>query len=191
MSSTHLSEEMREVEEELEHDSSTHDTQNPRGTSIPLEDVEEGKGGGLEPISTARPRSTSPRPGAGSQRATSPKIALSFPLSGAQKPRSKKSWHEDVKEGVRNALQLLTSPVFAQAFVLTFLGEWGDRSQITTIAMGGAHVRSDFPSFVGVSADKVEHTGHCIRDYSGPWAMYVRSSNGWSVVIDKDLSKAQ
>jgi putative Ca2+/H+ antiporter (TMEM165/GDT1 family) len=138
MSSTHMSEEMREVEEELEHDSSRHDTQNPRGSAIPLEDVEEGhagikvRDGGPSPI---RPRSTSPLPG---PRAASPKISLSFPLSGSVKPR--KQWHEDAREGVRNIIQLLTSPVFAQAFVLTFLGEWGDRSQITTIAMGGAHV---------------------------------------------------
>jgi putative Ca2+/H+ antiporter (TMEM165/GDT1 family) len=51
-------------------------------------------------------------------------------------------WREDPRESMRNVIQLLTSPVFAQAFVLTFLGEWGDRSQITTIAMGGAHVSS-------------------------------------------------
>ncbi|KAI9637271.1 uncharacterized protein MKK02DRAFT_36329 [Dioszegia hungarica] len=134
MSSSHLSEEMREVEEELEHDSSQHDTQNPRGTTIPLEDLEEGKLGNGD--TALRPRSASPRPGA--PRAGSPKIALSFPLSGGG-PKPKRSWHEDLREGVRNTIQLLTSPVFAQAFVLTFLGEWGDRSQITTIAMGGAH----------------------------------------------------
>ena len=33
-------------------------------------------------------------------------------------------------------------PVFVQAFVLTFIGEWGDRSQIATIALAAAHVRS-------------------------------------------------
>jgi putative Ca2+/H+ antiporter (TMEM165/GDT1 family) len=27
----------------------------------------------------------------------------------------------------RGALQTLVNPVFAQAFILTFLGEWGDR----------------------------------------------------------------
>eukprot|EP00735_Rhodelphis_limneticus_P004731 TRINITY_DN1635_c0_g1::TRINITY_DN1635_c0_g1_i1::g.17639::m.17639 TRINITY_DN1635_c0_g1::TRINITY_DN1635_c0_g1_i1::g.17639 ORF type:complete len:245 (+),score=35.75,sp/Q9HC07/TM165_HUMAN/52.17/3e-73,UPF0016/PF01169.14/1.1e-21,UPF0016/PF01169.14/1.8e-22,DUF21/PF01595.15/0.28,DUF21/PF01595.15/53 TRINITY_DN1635_c0_g1_i1:75-809(+) len=32
----------------------------------------------------------------------------------------------------------LLSPIFAQAFTMTFLGEWGDRSQITTIALAAS-----------------------------------------------------
>jgi putative Ca2+/H+ antiporter (TMEM165/GDT1 family) len=44
-------------------------------------------------------------------------------------------------EGARNFSSLLFGPVFVQAFILTFLGEWGDRSQIATIALGAAHVR--------------------------------------------------
>ncbi|CAO1616916.1 unnamed protein product [Parajaminaea phylloscopi] len=43
------------------------------------------------------------------------------------------------KEGTRNLCGLCFSPVFGQAFVLTFLGEWGDRSQIATIALAAAH----------------------------------------------------
>ena len=43
-------------------------------------------------------------------------------------------------EGARNFCSLLLGPVFVQSFVLTFLGEWGDRSQISTIALGAAHV---------------------------------------------------
>ncbi|KAJ3566260.1 hypothetical protein NP233_g7105 [Leucocoprinus birnbaumii] len=42
-------------------------------------------------------------------------------------------------EGARNFSSLIFGPVFVQAFVLTFLGEWGDRSQIATIALGAAH----------------------------------------------------
>ena len=54
----------------------------------------------------------------------------------ASKPAHKASW----SEGTRNFCSLFLGPVFVQAFVLTFLGEWGDRSQIATIALGAAHV---------------------------------------------------
>ncbi|KAL7274675.1 GCR1-dependent translation factor 1 [Rhizina undulata] len=38
-------------------------------------------------------------------------------------------------EGIANLAGLLLSPAWVQTFVMTFLGEWGDRSQIATIAM--------------------------------------------------------
>jgi len=38
-------------------------------------------------------------------------------------------------EGVQNLAGLLLSPAWVQTFIMTFLGEWGDRSQIATIAM--------------------------------------------------------
>jgi putative Ca2+/H+ antiporter (TMEM165/GDT1 family) len=139
-----IQDEMREVEEELEEDSSRHDTQNPRGNHIPLEQLEEGKfesqghsNSHGSPNNARYGRSGSPRPSRGP--------SINFPLSqGGVGPtrKGKKAWAEGIKEGIRNGLQLMTNPVFAQAFILTFLGEWGDRSQITTIAMGGAHVSS-------------------------------------------------
>ena len=49
-------------------------------------------------------------------------------------------------EGLRNFCSLFLGPVFVKEFVLTFLGEWGDRSQIATIALGAAHVRFCFAS---------------------------------------------
>jgi len=42
-------------------------------------------------------------------------------------------------EGARNLCGLFVSPVFSQAFLLSFLGEWGDRSQITTMALAATH----------------------------------------------------
>lgn len=44
-----------------------------------------------------------------------------------------------LKEGAHNFASLFLGPVFVQSFVLTFLGEWGDRSQIATIALAAAH----------------------------------------------------
>lgn len=46
---------------------------------------------------------------------------------------------KSVAEGARNFCSLFLGPVFVQSFILTFLGEWGDRSQIATIALGAAH----------------------------------------------------
>ncbi|KAH6874923.1 hypothetical protein B0T10DRAFT_200251 [Thelonectria olida] len=38
-------------------------------------------------------------------------------------------------QGAGNLLSLLLSPAWVQTFAMTFLGEWGDRSQIATVAM--------------------------------------------------------
>ncbi|RHZ83727.1 hypothetical protein Glove_88g13 [Diversispora epigaea] len=42
------------------------------------------------------------------------------------------------KEGLINLCQFIFSPIFVQTFVLNFLAEWGDRSQIATIAIAAA-----------------------------------------------------
>lgn len=41
----------------------------------------------------------------------------------------------DAFQGISNLCGLILSPAWVQTFVMTFLGEWGDRSQIATIAM--------------------------------------------------------
>lgn len=131
---SHIQEEMREVEEEIEEDDGLQDgTAGMRnGNVIPLEALEEG--GPSTSITTAYPRPASPSPG----KPRSPSISVNRRRNSLSMKTANKG--ADLKQSVRNALQLVTNPVFAQAFVLTFLGEWGDRSQIATIALGGAHV---------------------------------------------------
>lgn len=52
----------------------------------------------------------------------------------------RKATKSSIVDGARNFCDLFLGPVFVQAFLLTFLGEWGDRSQLATIALGATHV---------------------------------------------------
>lgn len=61
-------------------------------------------------------------------------------VGGLENTATTVSQPERAKEGLMNLMQLVFSPVFVQTFVLTFLGEWGDRSQISTIALAAANV---------------------------------------------------
>lgn len=56
--------------------------------------------------------------------------------SGSRSPSpSRGSSVSSALAGVNNLFSLLLSPAWVQTFIMTFLGEWGDRSQIATIAM--------------------------------------------------------
>ncbi|KAF9457123.1 hypothetical protein BDZ94DRAFT_1302120 [Collybia nuda] len=105
-----IQEEMREAQEEIEDDEAGHDRK--------------GKGKHDEesiPLSDLE-RGESAGP-----------AELRSPVARPSKPSS------SIGEGTRNFCNLFLGPVFVQAFILTFLGEWGDRSQIATIALGAAH----------------------------------------------------
>ncbi|KXJ94212.1 hypothetical protein Micbo1qcDRAFT_159262 [Microdochium bolleyi] len=55
--------------------------------------------------------------------------------SPARSPSPRGGMLGGVGSGLTNLFSLLLSPAWVQTFVMTFLGEWGDRSQIATIAM--------------------------------------------------------
>ncbi|GAA5871662.1 hypothetical protein JCM16303_000824 [Sporobolomyces ruberrimus] len=110
-----LEEEMREVQKEVEEAGAEDGT----GSII---DMEEGI-----PLKTAREDSEVE----GGESEGGP--------IGAASRRALKKDAGGIVEGAKNLVQLCFSPIFVQAFVLTFLAEWGDRSQITTIALAAAH----------------------------------------------------
>ena len=64
--------------------------------------------------------------------------ALEAGASWKPKRRNTATFTDRASGGVMNLLNLLFSPVFVQTFVMTFLGEWGDRSQIATITLAAA-----------------------------------------------------
>lgn len=67
-----------------------------------------------------------------SANAKLPTIEPSPPSSRSPSPTRNS---RDRLAGLTNLLSLVLSPAWVQTFVMTFLGEWGDRSQIATIAM--------------------------------------------------------
>ena len=117
-----IQEEMKEAEEDIEGDEAAHDGTGALGPDgeevVPLEALEAGRA----PEAGHARRRSSGRPAS--------------PRSAAQK--GLKSY----ADATRNFFSYLLGPVFVQAFVLTFLGEWGDRSQISTIALAAADVSS-------------------------------------------------
>ena len=109
-----VGEELKEVEAELEekeHDMARHRSRT--GSTLSPYDLE-----------SARGRS----PGAMKSHGGEP----SPPISRSPTPAGRRS---DRTAGLMNLLGLVLSPAWVQTFIMTFLGEWGDRSQISTIAM--------------------------------------------------------
>ncbi len=112
-----VGEEMKEVEMELEEKEQSSRKQGRRRSSISPYMLEAGRG--------RRARS--------SQRLPAPARS---PSSSPSPPRTpNRSSLAGTLAGLNNLFSLLLSPAWVQTFVMTFLGEWGDRSQIATIAM--------------------------------------------------------
>lgn len=117
-----VSEEMKEVEmelEEKEHQQRRRDRR--RSSAVTPYVLEAGRGG----VRKAR---------SSTARLPSPPESLSPSPSRDSSP-SRSSLFANTLAGINNLFSLLLSPAWVQTFVMTFLGEWGDRSQIATIAM--------------------------------------------------------
>jgi putative Ca2+/H+ antiporter (TMEM165/GDT1 family) len=114
-----VGEEMREVEQELEEKEQQARAKNGhRKSSISPYALEGGRG-------VRRSRSNSRLPAPARSPSSSPDRAASPNGSGMS----------GAVGGLNNLLSLLLSPAWVQTFIMTFLGEWGDRSQIATVAM--------------------------------------------------------
>lgn len=116
-----VGEEMKEVEMELEEKEHQQRKMSRRRSSVTPYILESGRGGGRKArSSTTRLPSPPESPSSSSSRDGSP---------------SRQSVLSNTLAGINNLFSLLLSPAWVQTFVMTFLGEWGDRSQIATIAM--------------------------------------------------------
>ena len=98
------------------------------------------------------------------------------------------------RDGARNFCNFFLGPVFVQAFVLTFLGEWGDRSQIATIALGAAHVRPSVASTSAPFRDRLtpspERLHHYLWDHRRTRILHGPRGHRGSVCINQDLCQA-
>ncbi len=110
---------MKEVEMELEEKEHQQRRMSRRHSSISPYALEAGRAGGIGRKHT-NGRLPSPPESPTSSREASP---------------VRQSTLKNMLSGINNLCSLLLSPAWVQTFVMTFLGEWGDRSQIATIAM--------------------------------------------------------
>lgn len=114
-----VSAEMQEVEMELAEKENLARKEGQRKSSVSPYSLEMGLGN-----RKSRPKSRFPAP---------PRSPSSSPEGRSPSPRP--GALAGFLSGLNNLLSLLLSPAWVQTFVMTFLGEWGDRSQIATIAM--------------------------------------------------------
>ncbi|KAL8409362.1 hypothetical protein RB594_007701 [Gaeumannomyces avenae] len=127
-----VSAEMQEVEHELEEKENLARKQGRRRGSVSPYALEMGMGGGERKARSKNSRfPTPPRsPSSSRSRSRSPSRRRVGGGSGGGGGAI-----GSALAGLNNLLSLLLSPAWVQTFVMTFLGEWGDRSQIATIAM--------------------------------------------------------
>lgn len=95
------------------------------------------RGGGLTASSSSNTLSSSSSAGASSYRAASSSSSSASP-HGILSPVMGMLTSFLAVVGLQSSLQGMAWPVFSHSFSITFLAEWGDRSQIATIAMAAA-----------------------------------------------------
>ncbi|RAL05135.1 UPF0016-domain-containing protein [Aspergillus ibericus CBS 121593] len=115
-----VGEEMKEVEMELEEKEQEQRRMSRRRSSVTPHSLEAGR------VGRRKSRSS------GNRLPSPPESVSSSSSRGSSPSRNRLN---DVLVGMNNLFSLLLSPAWVQTFVMTFLGEWGDRSQIATIAM--------------------------------------------------------
>lgn len=118
-----VSEEMKEVEMELEEKEQEQLRMSGRDSAISPYALEAGRAG----RAGRKTRSSG-------NRLPSPPESVSSSSSREPSPSRGTTW-QSLFVGFNNLCSLLLSPAWVQTFIMTFLGEWGDRSQIATIAM--------------------------------------------------------
>jgi putative Ca2+/H+ antiporter (TMEM165/GDT1 family) len=114
-----VDEELHEVEEEIE----------SKELELKNDDIERGFGSSLNEKQLRRATSSPSLSPDGLDDGSD------APLYRERPGRSTKPAHRQLTEGISNLASLVLSPFWVQVFVMTFLGEWGDRSQVATIAM--------------------------------------------------------
>ncbi|KAL8914383.1 MAG: hypothetical protein Q9171_001013 [Xanthocarpia ochracea] len=116
-----VSEEMREVEMELQSKQEQARKMGRRRSSLSSYNLEAGR--------------ISPRKTRSNTRLPVPPVSPPFSPDSRSPSPSRGSGFSNALAGINNLCSLLLSPAWVQTFIMTFLGEWGDRSQIATIAM--------------------------------------------------------